>query len=90
MPFRSTAQSFDSSPERLSEPGSITKAQFARRFIKEHAAEGFTSADLLNAFRDGKVEIQKTYLYSLIQRFEDQKVICQKNSRYYFVADSEK
>jgi hypothetical protein len=88
--FRVATQPNENSAERPSEPASVTKAQFARQFIKDHAVDGFTSAELLSAFRENGIEIYKSYLYSLIQRFEDQRVIHQRDSRYYPVSDMDR
>src|ERR1700691_317493 len=80
----------DSSGERTAEPAAVKKVQFARQFIREHAADGFTTAELHDAFKDAGIEIYKSYLYSLIQRFEDQKVIRARDSRYSAMPDTDR
>jgi hypothetical protein len=59
------------------------KAEFARQFVREHAATGSTPTDLFNGFVAAGVPIKKPYVYSLVQRLQKQGAIKAKRGKYY-------
>lgn len=68
----------------------VSKAEFARQFIKNHAAGGATPADLYKGFQDAAIPIGKAYIYALIQRLQKQRAIRSRRNKWYPVPESER
>lgn len=69
----------------------VNKAEFARQFIRDRADTGVTPNDIYKGFQDAKIEINKAYVYSLIQRLQASKppAIKSKRGKWYPILESE-
>jgi hypothetical protein len=67
----------------------VSKAEFARQFIRGRAETGATPADLFKGFQDAKIPIKKPYIYALVQRLQGQTAIRLKRGKWYPVPESE-
>ncbi len=61
----------------------VSKAEFARRFIRDRVETGSTPTDLFNGFVAAGIPIKKPYVYSLIQRLQKQATIKARRGKYY-------
>jgi len=68
----------------------LTKAEFARRFIRSRAESGATPADIFEGFQKAGIPVKKPYIYALVQRLQSQTAIRLKRGKWYPVPESER
>jgi hypothetical protein len=68
----------------------LTKAEFARRFIRSRADSGATPTDIFEGFQKAGIPVKKPYIYALVQRLQGQTAIRLKRGKWYPVPDSER
>lgn len=76
-------------PIEAPKPERWSKAEFARKFFREHADAGATPGDLYDRFVECSVSIKKPYVYSLVQRLQAQNVIRKKRGKWFPVQESQ-
>ncbi len=68
----------------------MTKAEFARRFIRSRAESGATPADIFEGFQKAGIPVKKPYIYALVQRLQGQTAIRLRRGKWYPVPESER
>jgi hypothetical protein len=73
------------------EHGETNKAEFVRQFVRAHADAGVTPNDIFKGFQDAGIPIKKPYVYSLVQRLQNQKPpsIRSRRRKWYPIPESE-
>lgn len=68
---------------------SVSKAEFARQFIRARAETGATPTDIMKGFQGAGIPIKKPYIYALVQRIQKQGAIKSKRGKWFPVPVSE-
>jgi hypothetical protein len=68
-----------------------SKAEFARKFIRDRVDTGATPAEIFKGFQEAGIPITKPYIYSVVQRLQKRKppAIRLRRGKWYPVPDSE-
>lgn len=84
LPLADNAQiSIDNLPHGVQKPADMNKAEFARQYIRDHAAVGVTPTSLYDGFVAAQIPIKKPYIYSLMLRLVGQGAITIRRGKYY-------
>ena len=68
----------------------VSKAEFARQFIRSRADSGSTPNDIYQGFQAAGIAIKKPYVYALVQRLQKQTAIRPRRGKWYPVPESER